>query len=74
MRYFFHIRHAETLVLDDEGIECLGLPAAQTEAFFSACDLSRAAVLAELICDASVEITDFDGKLLGSFPVQSTLH
>ena len=64
-RYFFHIHNAQSLVRDEEGMECPDLVAMRREAFLSACDMARAALKNPMgACPATIEVEDEQGKLV----------
>lgn len=70
MRYFFHIRTDEALILDDEGQECSNLRAAQAEAFYSICDIARTTPFKT----SAVEIADCTGRTIQLVSMPLTRH
>lgn len=73
-RYFFHIRRGDSLIRDDEGMECANLRAAQMEAQASARDAAKAALYAPSTEATSIEIMDEYGYALGAVGFQETRH
>jgi hypothetical protein len=66
-RYYFHIRDGDSLIHDDEGMECRDLAAAMEEALFTARDLALTALASgTLRAPATVEIEDEDGNVVGA--------
>jgi hypothetical protein len=73
-RYYFHIRDNAALITDDEGLELSDIGAARAEALLSVNDLVLENLRCGRILSTSVEITDFDGKMLDEMRVNSTIH
>ena len=65
-RYYFHIRDGWSVIPDEEGIQLPTLEAAWLEAYASADDLVRCALLGGLSVSASsIEVADQYGNVLG---------
>ena len=74
-RFYFHIRNADRLTLDEEGMDLTGMAEARIEARLSAGDLAMAAMHGGLGLDGSeIEIADGRGNILGAFAVRNLLN
>jgi hypothetical protein len=75
MRYFFHIRHKDLLIRDEEGTEFADSAAARQEAQLSVRDLA----LDDLkkgrpITRLQIEVTDENGAVLETVSVNNMMH
>ena len=74
-RYYFHIRDGQTLVPDEEGMECRSMSAVQDEARASACDMIIVALRSHsTTLPASIEIEDEQGNEIHQVPPMAWLH
>jgi hypothetical protein len=73
-RYYFHIRNADDIALDDEGTNCADLNVARRQAFASARELLANAIKEgkEPVAE-SVVIADADGHELLNVPLEHAL-
>ena len=73
--YFFHIRVADDLIRDQEGITLSDLDAAHEEAITSARQILSDKLLAgEVLNGQRFEITDEWGQVVGIVPFKSALR
>jgi hypothetical protein len=73
--YFFHIRNGQLSTQDDEGGEFDNFAAAEREAVMSVRDLVVESVkCGDPVTGWKIEITDEDGKILGSVLASAVLH
>ena len=73
--FYLHIRDAEELVEDTEGIDLPDLDAARSEAVRGARDIIASAVRAGGLLDGQrIEITDAEGRLLASVPFKDVIR
>ena len=74
-RYHFHIRDGQTLVRDEEGMECRDLIAAHDEALSSARDIAVVLLKSRSVLPAAtIEIEDEDGNLVETVASNPLLH
>lgn len=72
--YYFHIRQGDTVIPDDEGIDCASLDAVREEALQSAREIMSEAVLSgRLADDRSFVIKDDKGDTIHELPFQAAL-
>jgi len=65
MRYFFHVRDDDRLIIDDVGLELSDLAAAEVEAIAAARGFKQdAALTSEYVDHQVIEVTDHEGKVL----------
>ena len=74
-RYYFHIRDGQSLVRDEEGMDCRDLIAARHEALCSARDLALEAFKSgSLQPPATIEVEDEDGNAVEDLAPRPVLH
>lgn len=73
-RYFFHIRHPDQLVPDEEGAEFPDDAAARSEGLESARDIAADAVRGgKSVTGWAIEIVDGNARALGSVSAQDVI-
>lgn len=73
--YFFHIRNGQISTQDDEGGDFANFASAEHEAVMSIRDLMIESVKwGDPVSGWKIEITDQDGKVLGSVLARAVLH
>jgi hypothetical protein len=74
-RFYFHIRNADQLTLDEEGMDLTGIAEARIEARLSAGDLAMAAMRGGCGVDGGeIEIADERGNILDAFAMRRLLN
>ena len=74
-RFYFHIRNASHLTLDEEGMDLAGIVEARIEARLSAGDLAMAAMRGgHGVNGGEIEIADERGTVLGACAVRALLN
>ena len=75
-KFFFHIRHRDVLVEDEEGLDLAGINEARLEARNSAADLIAAQIRSGhgVCARTTIEVADEYGRRLGSVDARQLLH
>jgi hypothetical protein len=75
MRYFFHIRNGDSLIVDPDGTELDGVPAAMAEARDSARELIAHRVMSGDHINGQVfEVTNDQGEIVGHLAFKDVIH